>query len=554
MTVVLRVEEASAKYLTTSESSLTRGFELLATAQGGVSRLRELILLLAVQGKLFDVKSRRSDSLVELPPDWSWTTVGEVCSVVTDGEHSTPTRCDDASAVPLVTAKNVRDGAFDLRYTDFVPREVAARCWARCHPEKSDILMVSVGATLGRLAVLREAREMVLVRSVTLLRPRPEVISAEYLALDLRSPNTQAEIWRAVKQSAQPCLYLGKTSVLAIALPPLAEQHRIVARVEELMKLCDALEQNGRLADEQHARLTSTLFDALAASESAHALAENWQRVAEHFDLLLDRPEAIDALEQTILHLAVHGLLVPQIPGEGSGSDLLEHFAQASPAAAKRGQAAVAPLDEEDVPFALPGSWAWARFGDVADVSGGVTLGRKGALVNPLRLPYLRVANVQRGRLNLTREVKTVDIAASELPRFQLKAGDLLITEGGDWDKVGRTCIWNGEIATCLHQNHVFRARGRTAEWLPEWGQLYLNSADARAYFAASAKQTTNLASINMTQLRHCAFPLPPLPEQRRIVARVEELRRICVHLRERLTQARETQSRLANALVAEAA
>ncbi|MEQ1807594.1 MAG: restriction endonuclease subunit S, partial [Burkholderiaceae bacterium] len=239
---------------------------------------------------------------------------------------------------------------------------------------------------------------------------------------------------------------------------------------------------------------------------------------------------------------------------EGSGSDLLEHFAEASPVVAKRGQAAVAPLDEGDVPFVLPGSWAWARFGDVADISGGVTLGRKGTLLNPLSLPYLRVANVQRGKLNLTLEVKTVEIAASELPRFQLKAGDLLTTEGGDWDKVGRTCIWNGEIAMCLHQNHVFRARGRTAQWLPQWGQLYLNSADARAYFAASAKQTTNLASINMTQLRHCPFPLPPLPEQHRIVARVEELRGLCADLRQRLTQARETQSRLADALVAEVA
>ena len=123
--------------------------------------------------------------------------------------------------------------------------------------------MVSVGATLGRLAVLRDAKDMVLVRSVTLLRPKEGVIASDYLALHLRSTQTQGDIWQSVKQSAQPCLYLGKTSVLRIAVPPLHEQHRIVARVEELMKLCDALEQSGRLADEQHARLTSTLFDAL---------------------------------------------------------------------------------------------------------------------------------------------------------------------------------------------------------------------------------------------------------------------------------------------------
>ena len=339
-----------------------------------------------------------------------------------------------------------------------------------------------------------------------------------------------------------------------MVLPPLAEQHRIVARVEELMNLCDALEQSGRLADAQHARLTSTLFDALAASESAHALAENWQRVAEHFDLLLDRPEAIDAFEQIGLQLAVRGFLMPQDDDEGSGHELHTRQLQAVPAGGKRGRTELTPLGSDDVPFVAPGSWAWAPFGEVADVSGGVTLGRKGALAKPVTLPYLRVANVQRGRLNLTTEVKTIAIDMAELQRFLLKPGDLLITEGGDWDKVGRTCIWRDEVSPCLHQNHIFRARGLTAEWLPEWGELYLNSADARSYFAASAKQTTNLASINMTQLRNCAFPLPPLAEQHRIVARVEELRRLCADLRQRLINARETQSRLADALVAEVA
>ena len=156
------------------------------------------------------------------------------------------------------------------------------------------------------------------------------------------------------------------------------------------------------------------------------------------------------------------------------------------------------------------------------------------------------------GGLNLVAEVKTVTIDVGELPRFQLQVGDLLITEGGDWDKVGRTCTWRGEIAKCLHQNHVFKARGHTLEWLPAWGELFLNSADARSYFAAAAKQTTNLASINMSELRHLPFPLPPLAEQHRIVVRVEELRRLCAQLRKRLTDARHTQSQLADALVAE--
>jgi type I restriction enzyme S subunit len=150
--------------------------------------------------------------------------------------------------------------------------------------------------------------------------------------------------------------------------------------------------------------------------------------------------------------------------------------------------------------------------------------------------------------------MKDVTVDEGELSRFLLKPGDLLLTEGGDWDKVGRTCIWRGEIGQCLHQNHVFKARGVVSEWLPAWAELFLNSSDARTYFAGASKQTTNLASINSTQLKSCPFPVPPLAEQHRIVARVEHLRRLCAGLRDRLQQARNTQSHLADALVNTAA
>jgi type I restriction enzyme S subunit len=185
--------------------------------------------------------------------------------VVTDGEHATPERCDDSSQVPLVTAKNVRSETMDYSVTDYVPRSVAEQCWKRCKPEVGDVLMVSVGATLGRLSVLREAAEMVLVRSVTVLRPVHFGLDVSYFALHLMSPQTQKEIWRNVKQSAQPCLYLAKSSALKIALPPLAEQSRIVTRVTALRRLCADLRQ--RLADAQttQSHLAQALVDSTAS-------------------------------------------------------------------------------------------------------------------------------------------------------------------------------------------------------------------------------------------------------------------------------------------------
>ena len=138
------------------------------------------------------------------------------------------------------------------------------------------------------------------------------------------------------------------------------------------MKLCDALETRGQLADEQHARLTSTLFDAFAASESAHTLAENWQRVAEHFDLLLDRPEAIDALEQTILQLAVRGLLLPQLAGDESASNALRLIAVERQRLIEQGLAkrekTLNPVTAEVAPFNIPTNWRWVRVADLCSL------------------------------------------------------------------------------------------------------------------------------------------------------------------------------------------
>ena len=324
-------------------------------------------------------------------------------------------------------------------------------------------------------------------------------------------------------------------------------------KLERLMSLCDALEAKGQLEAAQHAQLASTLLGTLTASTTPEELAAHWQRVAQHFDLLLDRPEAIDALEQTLLQLAVRGLLVPQDPTDEPASALLQKIRAEKDRLIATGQIKqgkpLPPITDEEKPFELPVGWEWARLGEIVLISSGVTLGRKTAIPTPVSLPYLRVANVQRWHLNLS-SMKEVVIDQSELSRFQLLNGDLLITEGGDWDKVGRTAIWRDELPTCLHQNHVFKARGISTAWNPVWAELYLNSAVARAYFASSAKQTTNLASINMTQLKDCAFPVPPLAEQSRIVTRITALRRLCADLRQRLADRQSVQARLAEALV----
>ena len=160
--------------------------------------------------------------------------------------------------------------------------------------------------------------------------------------------------------------------------------------------------------------------------------------------------------------------------------------------------------------------WESMALGDIADIRSGVTLGRKlqGATIT---LPYLRVANVQDGYLDL-KSIKKVEIMESEIGKWQLQFGDLLLTEGGDWDKLGRGTVWHGEISNCIHQNHIFRVRVNQQEFAPHYLSALIGSPYGKAYFQAASKQTTNLATINHRQLKAFRVFKPPLPEQHRIV------------------------------------
>src|SRR5207237_4668412 len=141
-----------------------------------------------------------------------------------------------------------------------------------------------------------------------------------------------------------------------------------------------------------------------------------------------------------------------------------------------------------------PLAWPLSKLCDVADIRSGVTLGRK--LCGPtVRLPYLRVANVQDGHLDL-REVKEVDVLADEREKWRLQPGDILLTEGGDWDKLGRGTVWRGEIPNCIHQNHIFRVRVKPSEFDPRFLAAFIASPYGKRYFQAASKRTTNLASI----------------------------------------------------------
>ncbi len=169
------------------------------------------------------------------------------------------------------------------------------------------------------------------------------------------------------------------------------------------------------------------------------------------------------------------------------------------------------------VSTSLPDGWALTTLGEIAHLKGGLTKGKKRKPGTPLRqVPYLRVANVQRGYLDLS-VVKKIEATEEEVERLKLEQGDVLFNEGGDRDKLGRGWVWQAELPLCIHQNHVFRARLGSQQIVPKLISWWGNTA-GQQYFWDEGKQTTNLASINLTKLGALPVLLPPPGEQRRIV------------------------------------
>ncbi len=232
-----------------------------------------------------------------------------------------------------------------------------------------------------------------------------------------------------------------------------------------------------------------------------------------------------------VVKAAVEGRLVPteadltrrEERGYETGAQLLQRILETrrSQWQGKGKYKEPAAPDTTDLPELAEG-WAWARLDSIAALKGGITVDSKRQDPTARAVPYLRVANVRRGYLDLT-EMKTINAPADDIEDLRLLPGDILFNEGGDRDKLGRGWIWEGQLADCIHQNHVFRGRlvspdieSKLVSW---WGNSF-----GKDYFQREGKQTTNLASINLTKLSAFPVPLPPLAEQLRIVAEVDRL------------------------------
>ena len=430
--------------------------------------------------------------------------------------------CDPST---VVDKNRIDDGAFLISWSGTPGTSFGAFIWSR-----------------GAAALNQHIFKCVLIGRVFL---------PEFLRLSI---NSQLNVLIAQAQGGVGLQHVTKGVLenLVLVLPPLAAQSRIVARVEALMRLCDALEAKGQLEATQHAQLVSTLLGTLTASTTPEELAANWQRVAQHFDLLLDRPEAIDALEQTLLQLAVRGLLVPQDPTDEPASALLQKIRAEKDRLIATGQIKrdkpLPPITDEEKPFELPVGWAWVRLGGVALQGPSNGLSPK-----PQELP----TDVRCLSLSATTQgffkpecFKYVDVSSQAAQQFFLKNGDLLIQRGNSLEYVGIAAIYDGPDDAYIYPDLMMRLQLSTCV-KTEFIHTMLVCADGRSYFQRNATGTQGtMPKVNQATVAGAPIPLPPLAEQSRIVTRVTALRRLCADLRQRLAERQSVQARLAEALL----
>ena len=563
---------------------LLSNLDILATAPGGVARLRELILTLAVQGKLVpqdpadepasvllqktraekdrliaEGKIRRDKPLAEmaeeekpfeLPMGWEWVKGRDLFTVVR-GVTYQKADAKDAPAeglLPILRANNIR-GSINFDDLVYVPASLISEDQLLRSGDYVVCLASGSKNLVGKAAPFRPEVTCSFGAFCGAIRP---ITDAAYFAVYLASPMYRESVSEASAGIGINNLKGSSLLDLDIALPPLAEQSRIVTRVEELMRLCDALEAKGQLEAAQHAQLVSTMLGALTASATPEELADHWQRVAQHFDLLLDRPAAIDALEQTLLQLAVRGLLVPQDPTDEPASALLQKIRSEKDRLIATGQIKrdkpLPPITDEEKPFELPVGWEWVRFGEYFFE---LCTGPFGSVIHKEDyvedgIPLINPSHMIGGRISHDPSVSVSQEMSKQLGAYRLTVGDVVLARRGE---VGRyALVTEAEDGWLCGTGSFFVKLQESCN--REFFGLVLEDPDLRRHLQGESVGST-MVNLNQRILLETPMALPPLAEQSRIGTRVAALRRLCADLRQRLAERQSVQARLAEALVA---
>ncbi len=546
----------------------------------GIKKLRELILELAVRGKLVpqdpnsepasillekiakekarlikEGKIKKEKSLPEitdgekpfdLPLGWEWTRLGNLSANIHYGYTAS---ADHGNAgIRLLRITDIQNDSVNW---ETVPGcEIEENKASDYRLENGDILIARTGGTIGKSYLVENINIKAVFASYLIRVKRIESMYTTFIKTYLGSQLYWRQLYENSMGTGQPNVNATALKRLLFPMPPLVEQNRIVAKVDELMALCDQLEQQQNENSNIHQALVETLLGTLTETANHSELESAWQHITENFDTLLTTEESIDLLKKTILQLAVMGKLVPQDPKDEPAKILLEKIAKEKARLIKEGKIKKdKPLPEiadDEKPFALPHGWEWSN------LTGMLALVTDGDHQPPPKsdsgVPFIVIGNLNSGKIifNNCKYVPEEYYRNLDWGRLPVK-GDILYTVTGSY---GITILVDSAERFCV-QRHVaiFKSTNSTPR---KYLSFVLRSAYALNY---ATKIATGIAqkTVPLVGLRKMPIPVAPEKEQHRIIAKVDELMALCDTLKARLNEAQTTQVQLADAIVAQA-
>lgn len=546
----------------------------------GVKKLRELILELAIRGKLVpqDPNDEPASELIkhiqeeksklitegklkkekplapisedekpfELPSGWEWVHLPDVTDYKVGKTPSTKSSIywtNDSNGYNWVSIADLNHYGVVTETSKRVTRE-ALKDVFKAEPVAVGTILMSFKLTLGKISILEVPAFH--NEAIISIYPSP-AIDKKYLFKILPARANEGDSKSAIKGNT---LNSESIAALLLPLPPLAEQHRIVAKVDELMALCDQLEQQHSNAQEAHETLVSQLLATLTQSQNAAEFNANWQRIYAHFDVLFTTEASIDTLKQTLLQLAVMGKLVPQDPNEEPASELLKRIQVEKAKLIAEGklkkEKPLATISEDEKPFELPKGWEWVRFPELGEFARGKSKHRPRndpSLFNPPIYPLVQTGEVAR--------------AGYIIQEYHSKYSETGLLQSRMWEQ-GTLCI---TIAANIADSAILGFDACFPDSVVGFSPSKLiKSAKYFLYFMKTAREdllkfapATAQKNINLEILESVLIPTPPLSEQHRIVDKVDALMALCDQLQTLMQQANQQQQTIAEALVSQA-
>ena len=426
----------------------------------------------------------------EIPESWMWIKLGSLLNKLVDGTHRTPKYT--TSGIPFVSVRNMSDGKLSLEDTKFISEGEHRELWNRCNPQRGDILLSKVGTT-GVPAKVDTDEEFSLFVSVALLKFDNSLLDIDFLIYSILAPDFQKQCKEHTRGVGNKNWVIVDIANTIMPLPPLAEQKRIVAKIEELLPYIDRYEKA-------------------------------WSKLED-----FNKRFPVD-MQKSILQTAIQGKLVEQRPEEGTGEELYWQIQAEKQSLIKSGaikkEKPLPEITDSEIPFDIPENWKWCYVGDIFAHNTGKAMNSSAKATNKAGSvrKFITTSNLYWDSFDFS-TVKEMFFSDDEIARCTAIKNDILMCEGGAY--YGRTAIWNYDYDICF-QNHVHRLRA------------YKRIVEKYFYYVfrfyretgMMKSQGTAMPGLSSVVLHSLVIPLPPLAEQKRIVAKLEEILPLCERLK----------------------